>query len=371
MKLLCICPIGIGNYLLCYPAWTALRKHLPDAKLHLLALRKPILDLARHDPLWNHIHCIDPTKQKGAASSLRFISGLRAERYNVSLNFFPSNTWQYNLLPLLAGIKRRIGFRYPLKRFASGSFLNSSLLPVAPELHDVMQNLNLAGHFLGKPVGQEPITFPRLFTAAEFTNVKRELPTDRTYYIAVHPGSSAEHGMDAKRWPAGRFAQLADRTAALLGAHTLILGGPDELPLKQEVAAGMKEPCSIVAPCPLSRTAALLKHCTLCLCNDSGIMHLAACTGTPTAALFGPTDERRNGPFGPDHCIIRKRDGRPPLWTAANVGSRSVPEGIDPRQSLLDLSTDEAWTQLEPFLSRQIASQTGHTPATMREKHSR
>jgi len=84
-------------------------------------------------------------------------------------------------------------------------------------------------------------------------------------------------------------------------------------------------------------------------------MHLAACTGTPTAALFGPTDERRNGPYGANHCIIRKRNGPPPLWTAANVGSRSVPAGTDPRQSLLDLSTDEAWQQLEPFLPGTIA----------------
>ncbi|MBN1758787.1 MAG: glycosyltransferase family 9 protein, partial [Chitinispirillaceae bacterium] len=214
MKILCICPIGIGNYLLCYPAWALLQKRLPDAELHLLALRKPILDLAANDPLWNTIHCIDPTKQKGTKHSLPFITTLRRERYDLSLSYFPSNTWQYNLLPFLAGAKKRFAFRYRLKRVATGSFLNTSLLPVDTGLHDVEQNLRLSSHVLGISLPENEVRFPRLFTGDELHQVKAELPPGRNRYLAVHPGSSAEHGMDAKRWPTGRFAELADRAAA-------------------------------------------------------------------------------------------------------------------------------------------------------------
>jgi ADP-heptose:LPS heptosyltransferase len=351
MKLLCICPIGIGNYLLCYPAWSKLRKYRPEAELHLLALRKPILDLANGDPLWNRIHCIDPTRRQGLRKTVSFIMQLRAEHFDVSLSYFPSNTWQYNLLPFLAGIKKRIAFRYHLKAAATLSPLNTSHLPVEPALHDVLQNLMLTTHFLGHPPTNEPVVFPVLFTDDQLRRTREELRQGSGRYIAVHPGSSAEHGMDAKRWPAERFGALADRTAALLGAQTLIVGGPDELALKKETAAAMKQPCRVIEPGSLAHTAALLKQCTLCLCNDSGIMHLAACSGIPTAAFFGPTDERRNGPYGADHCIIRKK-GTQPLWTAANVGKRVVPAGSDPRQSLLDLSVDEAWEQLVPFLQR-------------------
>lgn len=369
MKLLCICPIGIGNYLLCYPAWTLLRRHLPDVELHLLALRKPILDLAGSDPLWDHIHSIDPTKQRGMADSLPFIAQLKKERYDGSLSYFPSNTWQYNLLPFCAGVKKRFAFSYRFKRMTSGSLLNSSLLAVDPRLHDVEQNIRLSTHFLKIPVPKETVSFPTLFTEKELDNARKELPEGAARYIAVHPGSSAEHGMDAKRWPAARFAELADRAASILDAHTLILGGPDELFLKQEVDAAMHTPCTVITPRPLSLTAALLIQCSLCICNDSGIMHLAACGGTATAALFGPTDEQRNGPYGANHCIIRKKDAPPPLWTAENVGNRKVPHGTDPRQWLLDLSTDEAWQQLEPFLHRHII--TGHNTSRTTSPKSR
>ena len=36
--------------------------------------------------------------------------------------------------------------------------------------------------------------------------------------------------------------------------------------------------------------------------NDSGLMHLAAASGTPTMGLFGPTDASEYGPAGP--CAI-------------------------------------------------------------------
>ena len=352
MKILCICPIGIGNYLLCYPAWKLLARYLPDARLHLLALRKPIVDLAARDPLWQRIHCIDPTKDKGPGAVVSFILRLRHERYDAGISYFPSNTWQYNLLPFLAGIRVRTAFHYLLKGTGSLSLLATSRLPVDPRLHDVRQNIMLTGHFLKKDLSEEPAEFPQLFTDDDVSRMAEFLPGGGRRYIAVHPGSSAEHGMDAKRWPAERFGVLAERAAKRLGAHVLIFGGPEETTLKRKTASCLSQPYRIIDSMPLPLTAAILRRCVFCLCNDSGIMHLAACGGVPTAALFGPTDERRNGPYGDHHCIIRKRDGTGPLWTAANVGSRSVPAGTDPRRSLLGLTVDEAWAQLEPFLHR-------------------
>jgi hypothetical protein len=43
-----------------------------------------------------------------------------------------------------------------------------------------------------------------------------------------------------------------------------------------------------------------------------------------------------------------------PLWTAENVGDRSVPEGIDPRASLNALTPEDAWAQLKPWLEKTI-----------------
>jgi heptosyltransferase-2 len=352
MKLLCICPIGIGNYLLCYPSWLLLRAQYPKAKLHLLALRSPIHDLAAPDPLWNAIHLIDPTKQNGLSAVFRLVAVIRSEKFSASLSFFPSNKWQYNLLPLLAGIPRRIGFRYHRKRAASLSWLNTRTIPVDPELHDVKQNLRFTARFLNINHDNLPVTFPELFTGEHLRRASSLLCSDRDTFVAIHAGSSAEHGMDAKRWPPERFGQLADRICSRVNATACIFGGPDEAEIKKAVAGTMSQPHIIFEPQELRLTAALLKKCTLCLCNDSGIMHLAACVGTPVIALFGPTDEKRNGPWGEGHCIVRKEMDGFPLWTAGNVGVRGSLSGINPRKSLLELSVEEAWQHCDGFLQQ-------------------
>jgi heptosyltransferase-2 len=170
--------------------------------------------------------------------------------------------------------------------------------------------------------------------------------------IGIHPGSSVEHGMEAKRWQPSGFAALADEACRFLGAEAYIFGSGDEAPVKQAVASAMKEKAHVVEPVSLRRTAALLSHCTVCVCNDSGLMHMAACMGVPTAGIFGPTDEKRNGPYGGHTIVIRKPMEGFPLWTVRNVGDRSLPTGIDARASLNALTAEDAWQQLRPWLEK-------------------
>jgi heptosyltransferase II len=358
MKLLCICPIGIGNYLMCYPAFAALKRHRPGISLHMLALRHAIAAMANGDPLWEGVHAFDPDKIKdNVAAPVKALVRLRGLRFDASLCFFPSNTWQYFAFPLLCGIRRRYGFRYQLKRLSSLSFLATDSIAVDPSLHDVVQNLRLSGFFLGENIDGDPVTFPRQFgddDAAWAADCRRSLAGD-TRLIAIHPGSSIEHGMDVKRWPAERFAALADKACTLAGAHALIVGSADESDVKRAVAAGMREPSHVVEPVSIRKTAALLSKCDCCICNDSGIMHMAACMGVPTAGIFGPTDEKRNGPFGERNLVIRKPMPGFPLFTAGNVGDRSLPAGIDPKVSLRALTAEEAWERLQPWLANVIA----------------
>lgn len=350
MKILCICPIGIGNYLMFYPACALIKQNRPDIELHLLALRKPVAALAEGDKLWTNIYLIDPTKEKNAGKILALISKMRLESYDFSLSFFPSNTWQYNVFPFLCGAANRLNFSYHLKKTASLSFLNSKKLPVDTEVHDVDQNIRMASFFLDKDLSKDHPVFPPLYSESNIKKASELLDNKYPVYIAIHPGSSVEHGMDAKRWEPEKFGFLADHICEMTGAQALIFGGPDELELKQRTASVMRKPYRIIDPVDLHLTAALMKQCALCLCNDSGLMHIAACVGTPVVAMFGPTDEKRNGPYGKKHLVLRKNMDGFPLWTAKNVGTRSVPEGVDPRQSLNELTVDDAWNKVKPWL---------------------
>lgn len=355
MKILCICPIGIGNYLLFYPACKIIKEKRPDISLHLLALRYPIVDLAKDDPLWQDIHIIDPTKEKSLQRIVKFVNKIRNLNFNCSLSFFPSNKWQYSFLPFICGIKQRFAFQYALKRIVSGSFLNNHIIPVDPDIHDIYQNIRLSEMFLKQNLHSESVKFPLLYSQKDLESAKVIIERildgcSNTKIVAVHPGSSSEHGMDVKRWAPERFGILTERICKKINAHALILGGPDEKGIKEKVASVMGVSCTVMEPQKLSVTAALISRCVICLCNDSGLMHIAACSGIRVAAVFGPTDERRNGPFGKDHLILRKKMPHFPLWTAANVGVRHVPKGIDPKESLNALTVDDAWEMVRPWI---------------------
>jgi heptosyltransferase-2 len=331
----------------------------------LLALREGVAQLAHGDFLWEGITSFDPTKIGNHPSRMiAIIAGLRSKKFDASLNFFPSNTWQYHLLPRLAGIKRRYGFRYHVSPWSKLPWLCNRKLAVDETLHDVHQNLALIGFYLQKDIDRTTPEFPVLFSEEDKLWAKRELTalSPNGVRIGIHPGSSAEHGMDAKRWSPSKFGQLADLVCQALKGEAYIFGGPGEGDLQHGVASAMKTKVHLAPAASLPRTAAMLFQCTLCICNDSGLMHIAACGGTPTAGIFGPTDQRRNGPFGASTIVISKPMEGFPVWTAKSVGNRSLPKGIDPAASLKALSAEEAWAQLRPWIEHTLNSSIASKP---------
>jgi hypothetical protein len=115
-------------------------------------------------------------------------------------------------------------------------------------------------------------------------------------FLALHPGS----GSPAKNWPAARFADLARSSG---GARWLLVRGPADA-----AAAALLEtvPGGCVArDLPPRVLAALLARAGAYVGNDSGVTHLAAASGAPTIALFGPTDPRVWAPLGPRVEVIR------------------------------------------------------------------
>ena len=122
--------------------------------------------------------------------------------------------------------------------------------------------------------------------------------------ITVHPGSGGEK----KCWPAGNFLELIKLLGEDRRLYFYFLLGPAEgsglYEISERFFSGNKIDVSIVAGRPVSYIASLLKSSSLHVGNDSGITHLASALGTPTIAVFGPTDPRIWGPLGSHTQII-------------------------------------------------------------------
>ena len=104
-------------------------------------------------------------------------------------------------------------------------------------------------------------------------------------------------GWRAKQWPLENYVALA----GLLKRERnlpLVLNFPPSAPL--EHADGVwPHACGLPGLIDATRRAAAVVGV------DSGPMHLAAALGKPGAALFGPTDPARNGPYGGSLGVLR------------------------------------------------------------------
>ena len=121
--------------------------------------------------------------------------------------------------------------------------------------------------------------------------------------LAIAPGAN----WIGKTWPAERYAVLAARLLGREGAmpegRLLLIGGPDDKKASEAVRRELprKRVIDITGELDLLTIYAMLKRVRLFVGSDSGLMHLAAAAGAPTLGLFGPSDERRYGPWG-DHA---------------------------------------------------------------------
>src|SRR5262249_52159129 len=122
---------------------------------------------------------------------------------------------------------------------------------------------------------------------------------DGERWIGLNPG--AFFG-PAKRWVPERYAAAGDALARRTGARIAILGGADERPLGEAIAAGMRAPARVLCgETTLPELVGVLSRLRLLVTNDSGPMHVAAALGVPLVAVFGPTDWRAAAPRRAPH----------------------------------------------------------------------
>ncbi len=118
--------------------------------------------------------------------------------------------------------------------------------------------------------------------------------------LALAPG--AAYG-PAKQWPAEYYGRVAQHFSRA-GYAVVLVGTAGEREMSRVIGGNLDASVNLCGQTTLPELAACLRLATACLCNDSGVMHLAAAVGRPGVAVFGSTSARATGPLANNWVVL-------------------------------------------------------------------
>ncbi|MCM2972672.1 lipopolysaccharide heptosyltransferase II [Larsenimonas suaedae] len=209
-------------------------------------------------------------------------------------------SWKSALVPFLAGIPHRTGFtgeqRYGVlneRRTLDKSVLDQTVKRFVS---------------LGLPVDEAypPVEIPApelMLDADNLARLETRLGLGSAPRIAMMPG--AEYG-PAKQWPLEYYHALAAKLIAR-GYEVMVLGGPKDAPAGETIAASLDGAFNLCGETSLADAVDLLGSCEQVVTNDSGLMHVAAATGTRIHAIYGSSSPKYTPPLT-DRAVIHTLD---------------------------------------------------------------
>ncbi len=217
-----------------------------------------------------------------------FAAELRREQYDLALDM--QGLLKSALVMRSVKASRRVGPSF--HREGSRLFYHAVSGPKNKNRHAVEENLDMV-RFLGFPV--DDVVFPVRFPDFHL-NVGRPR-------VGLLPCSRRAD----KNWPAERMVEVGRALRDRCGAHLAVLGSKADRAVCETVVTSIGEGATdFSGKTSMLELGGLIRELDLLVTVDSGPMHMAAAIGTPTVAVFGPTDPVKTGPYGPIHRVIKQ-----------------------------------------------------------------
>jgi len=298
---------SLGDLFHALPAAALLKEHL-HAKIDWVT-QPEYKDLVECFTVVDHVYTYP--RRQFFRQCIPFVKELRQSSYDIVIDL--QGLLKSALVTAATRSSRKIGPSY--YREAARLFYNETAGTRDKNRHAVEENLDVIRH-LNLPT--DPITFPVQFP---------RIPLDTSHpRIALLPCSR----WPTKNWPIEHFITLAKNIRKQQPETTFyIAGGPDDRPTCSQLEQQVEGTINTCGKTSLVQLGSLLQEMDQVITVDSGPMHMAAATGVPVLALFGPTDPKRTGPYGRQHTIIQTK--RPPCWPCRN---RTCPDCLQAMQEL-------------------------------------
>lgn len=220
-------------------------------------------------------------KHGGLRGMLTMAGTLREGRFDRIVLF--SGRASRGLLAALSGIACRLGYGY---RFWQRIFLTQGPY-IQPHRSGSIEAYPEASAFCVAHGFCEAPIVPRFAAPAALVDAMqiRLASLPRPLYALAIGTSEAR-----KQWGEQNFAELASALCAR-GAGIVLLGGPQERQLAQDILARIPPPLHhqvhVLTDAPLLGSVAAMQVVDACIGNDTGMIQIAAAAAKPTYALLG------------------------------------------------------------------------------------
>lgn len=338
-RILVIAPNWIGDCVMAQPLLRLLKQSYPHQPIDVLAPGwvAPVLRAMAE------VDTVLETPFKHGSLQLRerwrFAQRLRQRGYSAA--YVLPNTIKFALLPWLAGIKQRIGYKGE-SRYGLINIMHHDD-PVTPRAMVVFY-----AALAYAPTFNAPTQLPRPVLRVAHAQIDEVLGnlglSAKNKLITFAPG--AEFG-NAKRWPAAHFAQLAHSILqAFPDTQIVLLGSPKDNAVCDEIEALCPSVHHLAGKTSLDQAIALIASTAAVVSNDSGLLHIASALNRPVIALYGPTDPDHAPPFSDIAHALSLR------LACAPCKQRECP--LVHQDCMQKLSSEMVWQPLQVILHASV-----------------
>ena len=333
-RILFVRPRFLGDVCLTLPAVDAALAACPGAKAAYVT-EAALVPLLEGDPRFADVIPVPARPSLRETASL--VRKLRAFAPDVTFDFFcnpRSAVWTR-----ASGAPVRVG--YPNKGWRSALYTHHARPRVLSSAAFHAASLSA----LGWPL-PAVLPAPRLAiaasTRAEARDALRRIDVpDDAPLVGFHPGAR----WPTRRWAPERFAALAQRVLDEHGqAFVLVTAGPGEKDAAEKALAPLPPArARLIEGWPIARFVALQSLCAAFVCGDTGPVHTAVASGTPTLGLISRNRPAMFFPY--------PEAGGHRAYTARVECSPCDRDQCADLRCLTRLTVDGAWERLAPMLA--------------------
>ncbi|MFH1825454.1 MAG: glycosyltransferase family 9 protein [Candidatus Firestonebacteria bacterium] len=300
----------MGDVLISTAVIPNIKMALPQAKIDVVA--RPELsenEIFIGNKYINEIIIFDKKKLFFPFHFFRFIYVIRRKKYDMAIVLGSTSiSFSSLIIAFLSKAPIRVGYEGGFfgKKSQTNGFLTTEVpYNASVKKHEIERNLDLL-RYIGILIKTNELFMATLVDEDEWANEvykKNNISLGPDIVIGMHLGANRLEN----RWPVDNFAKVSDYLIQKYKIKIVVFVGPSEKELVKSFLNRAKCSVFLLTDLSLRQLASVVKPLPLFICNDTGILHLAAALGTTTLAIFGPTDPDLWNPLGRQHFVIRDK----------------------------------------------------------------